>query len=50
MLGVFHQKRFEKILTQSITNNYNPSQEKDNKELINNSTIKGTNEGSKILL
>ena len=49
MLGVFHQKRFERILSQSITSNSNPSLQQDNKQLINNST-QDTNEGSKVLL
>ena len=48
MLGVFHQKRFERKLTQAITHNSNPSQQQDNNQLIKNS--QGTNEGSKILL
>ena len=49
MLGVFHQKRFERILKQSITHNSNPLQQQENNELINNS-IQDSNEGSKILL
>ena len=49
MLAGFHQKRFERILSQSITNKSNPSLQQDNKQLINNST-QDTNEGSKVLL
>ena len=49
MLAGFHQKRFERILTQSITHNSNPSQQQESKQQINNS-IQDTNEGAKILL